>query len=57
MTCQNGHESTAKLLLKYGAGMNLISENEVSPLYRAYGNGHESTAKLLLNKGANGNSR
>nr|XP_022306072.1 uncharacterized protein LOC111112665 isoform X3 [Crassostrea virginica] len=53
--CQNGYESTAKLLLDNKAVVNLCDNNGNSPLLAACHNGHESTAKLLLANGADVN--
>ena len=53
--CQNGHESTAQLLLKSGANVNSCNHNGASPLLAACQNGHKNTAQLLLNSGADVN--
>lgn len=52
VACQNGHEHIVKLLLSYGANINLCTENGVSPLCIAYQQEHESIVELLLNEGA-----
>ena len=52
MVCQNGHVSTAELLLKNGAEVNLCTKGGFSPLYIACQDGHDNIAQLLLNNGA-----
>ena len=50
--CIRDSESTAQLLMKHGANMNLCNNNNVSPLQIARQSGHEDTAQLVLNYGA-----
>ena len=50
IACQNGHESTAQLLLKNGAEVNLSIEDGSTPLDIACFDGHESTAQFSLQR-------
>ena len=50
IACQNGHESTARLLLDKGASIDLADEDGTTPLFMASQEGHEAVVQLLLER-------
>ncbi len=53
VAAQNGHLETVRLLVDQGAGLELQSNEGVTPLYIAAQKGHLETVRLLVGEGAN----
>lgn len=53
---ENGHFSSAQLLIDNGADINLIDKNGCNALVYAFQEGHSHIADLLLKNGVNINS-
>ena len=51
MACQNGHKSTAELLIMKNAEVNLSNKDENNTLLAACQGGLDSIAELLIDRG------
>jgi ankyrin repeat protein len=54
---EQGHESTARLLIENGSDVNAKTLKGITSLLASSWNGHESVVRLLLEKGADVNAR
>lgn len=52
MACENGHLEVVRQIVEFGADVNNVSYNELTPLCAACMNRHTSVAKYLISKGA-----
>jgi len=52
ITCQNGHEAVARLLLDRRAQVDLATNDGVTPLYITCQNGHEAVPRSTCTGGA-----
>lgn len=50
--CHLGHQEITSLLLEFGARVDVVSENGMSPLCFSAAGGHLGLVMLLCNKGA-----
>ncbi len=55
--CQEGHLKIVRLLIKFGAEVNVSEDEDFTPLVMAAGKGHNAIVRELLKAGADANAR
>ncbi len=51
LACSEGHSKVCQLLLKFGADIEAVTADKMTPLHNAILHGHSEVTRMILNRG------